>query len=206
LNTWRKIAIKLLLLTVCIILWNWTQKPRSISKTLNRTFPFDCTYLQYLIKTRTLSRVEKYRNPHGQLKENLFLPLFNTNFISKSSQLPIWQHAGKGTRHFNITLRGLWFLSGCTSIAIPRQDRHSNITLKDFWFLSGFTSIALPSDTCRFRLLTTTGISHEWGKDRIVIVSKQHIRCHLWHLYSVTVNKVMVMTLKFPRWWLFLKH
>jgi hypothetical protein len=27
--------------------------------------------------------VEKYRDPHGQLKENLFLPLFNTNFISK---------------------------------------------------------------------------------------------------------------------------
>ena len=48
--------------------------------------------------------MEKYRNPHGQLKENLFLPLFNTNFISKSFgrplQLPIWQHAGKGTRHF----------------------------------------------------------------------------------------------------------
>jgi hypothetical protein len=29
------------------------------------------------------TRVEKYRNPHGQLKENFFLPLFNTNFISK---------------------------------------------------------------------------------------------------------------------------
>jgi predicted metalloprotease len=28
--------------------------------------------------------VEKYRNPHGKLKENLFLPLFNTNCISKS--------------------------------------------------------------------------------------------------------------------------
>jgi hypothetical protein len=42
--------------------------------------------------------VEKYRNPNGQLKENLFLPLFNTNFISK---LSIWQHAGKGMRHFN---------------------------------------------------------------------------------------------------------
>ena len=26
--------------------------------------------------------MEKYHNPHGQLKENLFLPLFNTNFIS----------------------------------------------------------------------------------------------------------------------------
>jgi hypothetical protein len=37
--------------------------------------------------------VEKYRNPHGQLKENVFLPLF--------TDLPIKQHAGKGTRHFN---------------------------------------------------------------------------------------------------------
>jgi hypothetical protein len=33
--------------------------------------------------------VEKYRNPHGQLKENLFLPLFNTNFISKSFGGPL---------------------------------------------------------------------------------------------------------------------
>jgi hypothetical protein len=35
--------------------------------------------------------VEKYRNPHGQLKDNLFLPLFNTNFISKFEI-----NAGKG--------------------------------------------------------------------------------------------------------------
>jgi hypothetical protein len=45
--------------------------------------------------------VEKYRNPHGQLKENLFLPLFNTNFISKSFGGPLHNSAGKGTRHFN---------------------------------------------------------------------------------------------------------
>jgi hypothetical protein len=38
----------------------------------------------------------KYRNPHVQLKDNLFLPLFNTNFISKFQK-----HAGKGTGHFN---------------------------------------------------------------------------------------------------------
>jgi hypothetical protein len=31
--------------------------------------------------------VEKYRNPYGQLQENLFLPLFNTNFISKSFKI-----------------------------------------------------------------------------------------------------------------------
>jgi hypothetical protein len=36
-----------------------------------------------------LSRVEKYRDPHGKLKENVFLPLFNTNFISKSDSIVI---------------------------------------------------------------------------------------------------------------------
>ena len=59
-------------------------------------------WLKFLIQ---LSRAEKYRNPHGKPKENLFLPLFDTNFISKSFggplQLSIWQHAGKGTRYFN---------------------------------------------------------------------------------------------------------
>jgi hypothetical protein len=45
--------------------------------------------------------VEKYRNPHGQLKENLFLPLFNTNFISKFEINAFEINAGKGTRHFN---------------------------------------------------------------------------------------------------------
>jgi hypothetical protein len=49
----------------------------------------------------SLSRVEKYRNPHGQLKENLFLPLFNTNFISKSEINAFEINAGKDTRHFN---------------------------------------------------------------------------------------------------------
>ena len=41
--------------------------------------------------TTRRQRVEEYRNPHGQLKENLFLPLFNTNFISKFEI-----NAGKG--------------------------------------------------------------------------------------------------------------
>jgi hypothetical protein len=45
--------------------------------------------------------VEKYRNPHGQLKENLFLPLFNTNFISNFEINAFEINAGKGTRHFN---------------------------------------------------------------------------------------------------------
>ena len=33
--------------------------------------------------------MEKYRNPHRQLKENLFLPLFNMNFISKTFGGPL---------------------------------------------------------------------------------------------------------------------
>ena len=47
------------------------------------------------------TRVEKYRNPHGQLKENFFLPLFNTNFISNFEINAFEINAGKGTRHFN---------------------------------------------------------------------------------------------------------
>jgi hypothetical protein len=35
------------------------------------------------------------------MKDNLFLPLFSTNFISKSFGGPIGQHAGKDRRHFN---------------------------------------------------------------------------------------------------------
>jgi hypothetical protein len=30
----------------------------------------------------------------------------------------------------------------------------------------------------------------------------EHIRGHLWHRYSITVNQVMVGTVKFPKWWL----
>ena len=45
--------------------------------------------------------MEKYRNPYGQLKENLFLPLFNTNFISKFEINAFEINMEKGTRHFN---------------------------------------------------------------------------------------------------------
>jgi hypothetical protein len=33
--------------------------------------------------------------PHGQLKENLFLPLFNTNFISKSFGGPLHNYIAR---------------------------------------------------------------------------------------------------------------
>jgi hypothetical protein len=45
--------------------------------------------------------VAKYRNPHGQLKDNVLLPLFNTNFISTFEINALKINAGKGTRHFN---------------------------------------------------------------------------------------------------------
>jgi hypothetical protein len=38
---------------------------------------------------------EKYRNPHAQLKENMFLPLFNANFISKSFDGPLHNYVAK---------------------------------------------------------------------------------------------------------------
>jgi hypothetical protein len=46
----------------------------------------------------------------------------------------------------------VWFLSGYTSIAIPRQDRHFNITLRSLWFLSGFTYIAIPQQDRHFNI------------------------------------------------------
>ena len=36
------------------------------------------------------------------------------------------------------------------------------------------------SDTCRVHLVTNLVISHEWGKDREVLI--------LWHRYSIAVN------------------
>ena len=33
---------------------------------------------------------------------------------------------------------------------------------------------------------------------------REHICGHLWHLYSVTVNQVIVATIKLSKWWLFL--
>jgi len=30
----------------------------------------------------------------------------------------------------------------------------------------------------------------------------EHIRGHLWQRYSITVNQVMVATLKLSKWWL----
>ena len=60
-------------------------------------------YVIFIPRFFQFSRVEKSRNPHayGQLKENLFLPLFNMNFISKFEINAFEINAGKGTRHFN---------------------------------------------------------------------------------------------------------
>ena len=50
-------------------------------------FSFSCLWVTIFLHSKRVKWVEKYRNPHGQLKENLFLPLFNTNFISKSFKI-----------------------------------------------------------------------------------------------------------------------
>jgi hypothetical protein len=44
------------------------------------------------------------------------------------------------------------------------------------------------SDTCRVHLVTNLVISHEWGKDREVLI--------LWHRYSIAVNQVIVETVQ----------
>jgi len=56
------------------------------------------------------------------------------------------------------------------------------------------------NDIRRVNLVTNPVISCEWGKDWEVF---EHIRGHLWHIYSITVNQVMVATVQFSKWWLF---
>ena len=56
------------------------------------------------------------------------------------------------------------------------------------------------SGTHRVTLVTNSVISHEWGNDRIVITITEHNQGQLWHIYSVLVNQVMVMTVKLSRW------
>jgi hypothetical protein len=58
------------------------------------------------------------------------------------------------------------------------------------------------SDTCRVYLVTSAVISHEWGKDREVLTTIGTYRVHLSHRYSITVNQVMVATVRLSKWWL----
>jgi hypothetical protein len=54
------------------------------------------------------------------------------------------------------------------------------------------------SDTHRVNLVTNLVISHEWGK----CLQVELTRGHLWHIYSITVNQVMVATVRLSKWWL----
>ena len=58
------------------------------------------------------------------------------------------------------------------------------------------------NDNRRVNLVTNPVLSREWGKDGKSLRQVEHIRDHLWHRYSVTVNQVMVATVKFWKWWL----
>jgi hypothetical protein len=55
------------------------------------------------------------------------------------------------------------------------------------------------SDIRRVNLVTNPVISHERGKDREVLTTSG---AYLWHRYSITVNQVMVATVKLSKWWL----
>ena len=45
------------------------------------------------------------------------------------------------------------------------------------------------SGTRRVNLVTNPVISREWGKDREVFTTSGTIRGHLWHRYSITINR-----------------
>jgi hypothetical protein len=77
---------------------------------------------------RYFSTQESKKNSHGQLKENLFLPLFNTNFISKSFKITDLTTCGE--RHDNlITFWHVMVLMFC--IKYTKNDiNNSNIAQK----------------------------------------------------------------------------
>ena len=52
------------------------------------------------------------------------------------------------------------------------------------------------SGTRRVAPVTNPMISHEWEKEQKV----EHTRGHLWHIYSVVVNQVIVVTVKLSKW------
>jgi hypothetical protein len=55
------------------------------------------------------------------------------------------------------------------------------------------------SDTRRVNLVTTPVISHERGKEREMFTTSGTYRGHLLHKYSISVNKVMVATVKLSK-------
>ena len=57
------------------------------------------------------------------------------------------------------------------------------------------------SVTRRVNPVTNPVISHEWGKDRKCLRQVEHIHGHLWHIYSITVHQVMVVTVRLSKWW-----
>jgi hypothetical protein len=61
------------------------------------------------------------------------------------------------------------------------------------------------SDTRRVNLVTKRVIRHEWRTGKC-LPQVEHIHSHLWHRYSITVNQVMVATVKLSRWWLHLNQ
>ena len=56
--------------------------------------------------------------------------------------------------------------------------------------------------TRRVNLVTNRVISHEWGKNREVLTAIGTKRGHLWHMYSITLNQIMMATVKLSKWWL----
>jgi len=46
--------------------------------------------------------------------------------------------------------------------------------------------------TCRVTLVTNPVLSHEWGLG-LLLRHREHISCHWWQRYSVTVSQLQVM-------------
>jgi hypothetical protein len=58
------------------------------------------------------------------------------------------------------------------------------------------------SDTRCVNLVTNQVISHAWGKDREVLTTRGTYPRSLVRRYSITVNQVIVASIKLSKWWL----
>jgi hypothetical protein len=75
-----------------------------------------------------------------------------------------------------------------TSFDILREPRTPLKTGGELRYSGRVSNSCSTSDTRRVNLVINPVISHEQGKNGKCLRQVEHIRCHSWHRYSITVN------------------
>jgi hypothetical protein len=92
----------------------------------------------------------------------------------------------------------------------PKCLENTEITCSDY-VLTAYDKICyigkvLENDLSHVAFVTKLVINHEWGETRLWRRQTEHISGHLLQRYSVTVNQVVVTTVKLLKCWLQFKH